>query len=627
MYISKFQVLNFKSYRDSNEILFKPGFNIITGQNSAGKTALLEAMTLQFVASPHRSLSTVPTPGIVPPQDSVARVTFSLTRDELFSLLRGQPFLLPEPQEGFPIPGYSPYRENADGAGMLQKWLSQEQDFSPSLQLRKLTNETEIWTAEGLPLGKYPPQAPVNAADVRMLQFQEQDNKLAFVGYQRAAPTNYLAANISGSLRTWIYRFRAERFNLGLAPFGGNSILAPDAQNLPEAVNTLNADPRKLLKLNELLSEILPQVRQISVRPFGSQVQIIVWSHDPATQRADLAVPLNECGSGVGQVLAILYVVMTSDHPRVILVDEPQSFLHPGAVRKLIDILKQFPQHQYILATHSPTAIVAADPVTMTMSRATDAETSLQVIDPRSAKDLQTYLLEIGARLSDVFGADDILWVEGQTEETCFPQILKILTRKQLRGTAILGITQTSDITGRDKKKVLEMYQRLSAANSLLPPAVAFVLDRECLTDQQVNDIARFKRPGDGRDLVHFLPHRMYENYLLSAEAIAAVANSIRDFRPQQVQADEVQQLLDAKLGDRRYYCPGLQAIPNDRPTHVDGARILKDIFGELSENRVYYQKMTHSVAITDWILQHRREEFRDLATWLVGVLPENHGA
>jgi predicted ATPase len=45
-------------------------------------------------------------------------------------------------------------------------------------------------------------------------------------------------------------------------------------------------------------------------------------------------------------VLAILYVVMTSNHPQTIIIDEPQSFLHPGAVKKLIEVLKQYPQHQ-----------------------------------------------------------------------------------------------------------------------------------------------------------------------------------------------------------------------------------------------------------------------------------------
>ena len=174
MYISKFQVLNFKSYRDSNEIEFKPGFNIITGQNSAGKTALLEAMTLQITSSPHRSLRTVPTPGIVPPQDSSVRVTFSVTRDELFTFLRGQTFLLPEPQNGFAIPGYSPYTGDANGASMLLGWLSQEPEFSIALHFKKSPNGTEYWTAEGLPLGKYPSQPPASSGDdVRMLQLTE----------------------------------------------------------------------------------------------------------------------------------------------------------------------------------------------------------------------------------------------------------------------------------------------------------------------------------------------------------------------------------------------------------------------------------------------------------------------
>ncbi len=40
MWITKFQVTNFKSFLDSGEIALKQGFNVITGQNSAGKTAL-----------------------------------------------------------------------------------------------------------------------------------------------------------------------------------------------------------------------------------------------------------------------------------------------------------------------------------------------------------------------------------------------------------------------------------------------------------------------------------------------------------------------------------------------------------------------------------------------------------
>ena len=35
--LSKLQASNFKGYRDSTEVEFKPGFNIVTGRNNAGK--------------------------------------------------------------------------------------------------------------------------------------------------------------------------------------------------------------------------------------------------------------------------------------------------------------------------------------------------------------------------------------------------------------------------------------------------------------------------------------------------------------------------------------------------------------------------------------------------------------
>lgn len=419
MRIARIQVRNFKSFLDSGEVELKPGFNVITGQNSAGKTALLEAMTLQFSPSPHRSLRTVGFPGAQPSVESVVRVTFSLGRDELFRLMGESQHQLPLPQQGFPIPGNRPYQARAT-EGPFLAWLSREPEFSVSLQLARWP-AGERFTAEGPPLGKYPMGPRDSDGNLQMLSvFARDGQEFALAGFARAVPTDYLPVSIVGPLRARIYRFVAERFNVGQCPFGNNSTLAPNAQNLPEAINTLKANPERFRRLNELVCKILPQIRQVSVRAVpGGNVQIIIWPHDPTTQREDLAIPLSECGSGVGQVLAIMYVVMTSDHPQVILVDEPQSFLHPGAVRKLIDVLKQYPQHQYIFSTHSPGVITAAEPATLTVARFTDGGTSLQPIDPTSAKDLQAYLSELGARLSDVFGADNVLWVEGQTEEAC----------------------------------------------------------------------------------------------------------------------------------------------------------------------------------------------------------------
>ncbi len=61
MYLSKFQLFNYKSFRDSGLLEFTPGINIIVGENNSGKTALLEALSLQFDDFTHRSIKTLPT--------------------------------------------------------------------------------------------------------------------------------------------------------------------------------------------------------------------------------------------------------------------------------------------------------------------------------------------------------------------------------------------------------------------------------------------------------------------------------------------------------------------------------------------------------------------------------------
>ncbi len=62
MYITKFQIIDYKSFLRSQELHLTPGFNVIVGQNNVGKTALVEALGLRFKNEPHRSVRTLPRP-------------------------------------------------------------------------------------------------------------------------------------------------------------------------------------------------------------------------------------------------------------------------------------------------------------------------------------------------------------------------------------------------------------------------------------------------------------------------------------------------------------------------------------------------------------------------------------
>jgi predicted ATPase len=626
--IAKIKIRNYKSFRESQELEFTSGFNIISGQNNTGKTALLEALGLRFSPNPHRSLISMPLRDTFVDPASVVDISLAVSRDELAGSLASLApetrhfFLLPQhPTEFSRAIGYA--QNEGENVKRLVRWILDQEEQIFTVRLTR--GPTEAWTAIELPSnGLYKVQvAPGNAQLFFALVSIDRQKNINIHQISAGSATGDFGTTIVASLIPRIFRFSAERLNVGTCPVGTSVRLAQNAANLAEVLGCLNQNPVLFQNFNQLVHEILPQVQQVTVRQVPSQkVQIMVWSHDPATTREDIAIPLEESGTGIGQVLAILYVAVHSPFPSVILIDEPQSFLHPGAARKLVDVLAQYPQHQFIISTHSPSIVSAADPDIINVTRLESAETRVKQVHSNDRKELQSLLAEIGAHLSDVFGADDVLWVEGTTEEMCFPIILREAGLR-LMGTTILGVRSTGDLGTKDATRVFEIYNELTASGSLIPPAIAFILDTECYSQQKLEDIRKLSK---GHAV--FLPRRMYENYLLNPTAIAAVASRIDDFREPPVTTEEVQAAIDARRGERRYYCTD---DPNERAAEmwsrrIDAAGLLKDIFGELSENRVRYDKVKHSTELTRWIIQNSPDDLREVADLLKGVLAKKIG-
>jgi hypothetical protein len=417
------------------------------------------------------------------------------------------------------------------------------------------------------------------------------------------------------------YRFNAERFHIGTCPGGNNHILAPDASNLAEALNILQANPHRFTAFNKYVSELFPGVHAVSVKPDatdGAKKTIRVWNIDPVSEREDLTIPLNDSGTGLGQVLAILYVILTSDTPRTIIIDEPQSFLHPGAVRKLMQILKDFSgTHQFIIATHSPAVIVAAESPKVFHLSLLDGESKIKVLARHDASHLHELLAEIGATFGDVFGADNILWVEGITEELCFPKILSTVgtLHKSLMGTIIKGLITTGDFTRKERPELIwQIYQKLSNATGLVPSALGFLFDDEGRSEQEKKELQQMSE-----GLIGFTKRRMFENYLLDVEAITEVINASDGALSAALKAENVANWLDSKVRK----LSDAESTAEAWEHRVDAAKLLKLLFSELTDARVSYQKTKHSVALTEWLLEHRPEALRGLATEIEKVLED----
>ena len=208
-------------------------------------------------------------------------------------------------------------------------------------------------------------------------------------GWDILGPTNTTQDGLPITLGDYFWRstyvFRAERFGLGRSPISERPPLQTNARNL--ATCLLELQGRNTSRFNRfvsLIQEIFPSVRGISVAQAHndvSQIEILVWNVDPSTERADLTVSLEESGTGIGQVLSILYVAIVEDTGKLLVIDEPNSFLHPSASRKLISILEQFGQHQYIISTHSPEIIARSRPDTLHILKRGDYQTTVQMME------------------------------------------------------------------------------------------------------------------------------------------------------------------------------------------------------------------------------------------------------
>lgn len=348
-------------------------------------------------------------------------------------------------------------------------------------------------------------------------------------------------------------------------------------------------------------------------------MQVLIWSIDPATERPDLAFPLQQSGTGIGQVLSILYVVVNSEFGRTIIIDEPQSFLHPGAVRNLFDILRLHPQHQYIVTTHSAIVVSAANPSTLLMVTQQNGESRVESLEKSEETHLRGVLAEIGARLSDVFGAESVLWVEGPTEEASFPLIIQSRDDIPVRATTVVAVHATADFDSKDPKTVVKIYQRLSKGGHLVPPAVGFIFDRERRREEVI------KRLQDQLgNRIRFLQRRMYENYLLIPESVAAVVNDIQGFSDKPLDAAHVAEWIEANRWHKDYLG---KSVPQEKQRDStwnregDGARLLQRLFRELSDRRVEYNKVEHGRALTAWIVRNAPHELSEIGDMLRDLL------
>lgn len=589
--------LELRSYGPFREVsaLFEPGLNLIVGRNDAGKSFLLTALRKQLENIPHRSPERFKGERLVP---SYLEVDIDISGYELeeAALKRGGQLRLPIPQN-----------EIANNE-FFKKVIG-----SPSIELsldRRADHDFTMSNSDGI---KYPgaPSAlkshrlSVDEGEIRYIDVQNVDN-------------SSIADTIN---RMWNYKtfyFRPQRFSVGIHSYGRAENLDETASNLPAVLSWLQGERGTLFqKIVQDMQEIFDSVRSISITNTSAGFEIRIWPTGEMVE-PELSHSLTSSGTGLGQALAILVAAATTD-ASVLLIDEINTFLHPGAAKSLLRILAaDYGNHQYIVSTHSPEVIGSGLTRSINLVEKNGFESRVRSIDSEKIEELNLLATTLGVSASDVFMYPRIVWVEGQTEEGCFELILRHSRQiSEDAKTRFVCVSATGDFFSkkRDRELVLEIYRKLTKTMSPITPKPLFCFDREGLSNEEVQDIRR-----RSQYQIHFLNRRNIESYLLIPEIIAKMIE--RDFGDSARSVDKnfVQGRLENFAAQNAYSAQGSWA--NDLYDvewlrRVDGAALLKDLFSDLSNGKVEYVKTRDTLALIGLALEHVPDALSELITFV----------
>jgi len=143
-------------------------------------------------------------------------------------------------------------------------------------------------------------------------------------------------------------------------------------------------------------------------------------------------VDILSCGTGLQSmfILSLLetYAEMAERSDSILLIEEPEVYLHPAFQRKMFNALRKIASiNQVIYTTHSP--IMISDlwiDDSIKLATLKDGETLINEID------IEEIINELGIRYEDTLNAKAIVFVEGLDDLAVFEKIASFLSKEKI---------------------------------------------------------------------------------------------------------------------------------------------------------------------------------------------------
>lgn len=556
----------FQSYRDEVTVPFDPRLTLLAGRNNVGKSALLRALRLPLDRS------------------SGCHDDFALT-----------------------------YRWRIPAELFTQ---TVEVGLQPDVPDELLFLATFERTTAALN-----ERGEVNPADLgcRSIDMPEigvsvRDDKWGRGPLQNSQQSPKVLTDLASGLSKTIAHLAHRRIQPGRRGTLAQPYLMPDGQNLTELMIHIRSNrPSIHSELMAFMKRAFPEIETVTATSGFTdadrgQAELTVFY----AGAGDTPVPLTDCGTGIEQMLAVGSAIFTTEQPHVFLIDEPQLHLHPHAERSLLQLLDEHAHHQYIVATHSP-SFLRAQPLSRTRLVTMTHGTS-HVVD--TTIEPTAIFQELGLTGADLWLAERIVWVEGDSDVSIVEEVLKIVG-PPAAGDVVRALplhTRFSSASARTAQRTFEFCARIASAVSPLPIEMVFLFD----SDEKSDDV-KTKITEVSGNRARFLPCREIENLLLDpkciTEVVQARAVAIDLDEPEAAEVEALYETLLSDLEDGELYPAGPPTPGERREDRVRGSVLLKRLYWELL--KADYGKAQDGPTLAALIIQRSPERLAPLLTAL----------
>jgi len=329
--------INIRNYKCLVDLTLEMGmFNVLIGPNDSGKTSVLDAIHLLSLLVHAQNIRDV----FQKTGNVAALISHGAeTREIAFeTVVDGMAYSLSVNEQGnIAREAFGSYfiRNNPPGnvtgiAGDILRGLSQQTPGVHSLATR-------------------PAQGPSPGMQVRA---SEPDRAIGN------------AQEVSASLAAMRCNLRPESLRKPTPPAGDrpDPTLESTGRGLPTVLDyMLLTDLRLFLDLQDHLRKLMPYVEELKLLPQQKQREVAF-----RLRGDDKPVPASLASDGLLYMLGFLTLLYRPGvRPSILLVDEPENGIHPGALREVVNILRELVDKenvQVVMTTHSPYLLDLVEP-------------------------------------------------------------------------------------------------------------------------------------------------------------------------------------------------------------------------------------------------------------------------